>query len=316
MTRWWLLVQALVLSACTTQHTIGSTCENGICETAVMNPGIPCVFSTAEPMMSGSLVSDQACLIERIHKNDFDMAPCRLLFSLADQTRSCQSLGFATAGDISAMASVCEIPQLEADDRDERQPGPATGWFIQGPQLPASDVCAPSFYRFRLNGQLPVPGMTWLLCGAAIAAPEDVSPALRMGEQVLSVEPSRCAGLPPLPKRIPDGIGTLCETRAVPSEGFFTDRSYIDVRSQQCESGVCLVDATQSPSHWPCEPGTMCEQPSLEDYTYCSCRCDAAGDDSRAPCDCPPDFTCVKLLESDVVPDAVAGSYCVREFFL
>jgi hypothetical protein len=316
MTRWWLLVHVLLLSACTTQHTIGSTCENGICETAVVNPGIPCVFSTAEPMMTGSPVSDQACMNERVHKNESGMAPCRLFFSLAQQTRSCQSLGFATAEDGMASATVCEIPQLEEVDRDER-PSSATGWYIDGPPLPQSDVCgAVSLQRFRLNGPLPVPGTTWLSCGAAIAAPEDVSAALRMGDQPVSVAPSSCASLPPLPTRIPEGIGTLCATRVAPPGGYFTDRTYVDVRSQQCTSGVCLVDATQSLSPWPCAPGTMCDQPSLEDYTYCSCRCEAAGDDSRAPCTCPPDFTCAKVLDSDVVPDAVAGSYCVREFFL
>jgi hypothetical protein len=317
MTRRWLLVQALVLSACATQHTIGSTCENGMCETAVVDQGIPCVFSTAEPMMTGSLASDPACLTERIHKNQFDMTPCRLFFSLAQPTRSCQSLGFATAEDGMASSTVCEVPQLEAAVRAQTLSS-ATGWYIEGPPLPDNDDCNAALrQRFRLNGPLPVPGTTWLSCGTAIAAPEDVSPALRMGDEVLSVEPDSCARLPPLPKRTPDDIGALCEARAMPPAGFFTDRSYLDVRSEQCTSGVCLVDATQSPSPWPCAPGTMCGgEPSLLDYTYCSCRCDAAGDGSRAPCTCPPDFTCAKLLDSDVVPDGVAGSYCVREFFL
>jgi hypothetical protein len=312
----WLIVHALLLSACTTEHMVGSTCEQGVCATAVARPGIPCVFSTGAP---GGSADD--CLTERVHKSATDMAPCRAFFSLADPAVTCDSLGFATATDVSLpSATLCEIPQLEESQR-AATPRFATGWFIEGPPLPDGDACSDGTgQRFRLNGPPAVPAATRLSCGSAIAAPEDVSPALRMGEQALLVQPSSCAGLPPLPMRVPEDTGAVCVSRAIPPEGFFTDRTYIDVGSEQCTSGVCLVDATQSPSPWPCEAGTTgcsSDLPGLEDYTYCSCRCDAKGDDSRAPCECPMGFTCVnQLLASDVVPDAVAGSYCVREFFL
>jgi len=315
MTRWWLLVQALLLSACTTEHTIGSTCENGICETAVMDSRIPCVLSTAEPIMTSARASDEACLRERVYKSSLNMASCRMFLSMDPPALDCEPIGFSSAEDVGLMnTTVCEIPQLDEAERDETV-GFATGWYIEGPPLPAGACSSDAQQRFRLNGPLPVAGTVWLSCGAAFAAPEDVSAAQRMGDEIVSVEPGDCAGLPPLPKRTPDDIGALCEPRLNAPGGFFTDRTYIDVRSQQCTSGVCLVDATQSPS--PCEPGAMCAEPSLQDYTYCSCRCDAKGDNSRAPCSCPMGFTCAnQLLAADVVPDAVAGSYCVREFFL
>jgi len=316
MMRGWWLVHVLVLSACTTEHMIGSTCEEGVCETAVVNTRIPCVLSTGAP--AGSPQDDETCLSERVHKSSSDMAPCRAFFSVAEPSITCDSLGFATADDLSLpSATVCEIPQLEPSQR-ATAPRFTTGWFIEGPPLSDDDGCAAAAgQRFRLNAPLPVAGTTRLSCGSAIAAPEDVSPALRMGDEALLVEPNSCAGLPPLAKRIPDGIGTLCAASPVPRGGFFTDRTYIDVRSEQCATGVCLVDATQSPSPWPCEMGVDCDvPPPLADYSYCSCRCDAKGDDSRAPCTCPMGFTCAnQLLASQVVPASVAGSYCVREFF-
>lgn len=316
MTRGWWLVHALVLSACTNEHMIGSTCAEGVCETAVVDTRIPCVLATDAP--AGTPQDDEACLSERVHKSASDMAPCRAFLSVDDPLITCDSIGFATADDVSLpSATVCEIPQLERSQR-ATTPRFATGWFIEGPPLSEGDGCAAGAgQRFRLNAPPSVPGTTRLSCGSALAAPEDVSPALRMGDEPLRVEPNSCAGLPPLPKRIPDDIGTVCEARVAPVGGFFTDRTYIDVRSAQCTTGVCLVDAMQSPSPWPCEGGVDCsEPPSLADHTYCSCRCDAKGDVSRAPCTCPMGFTCVnQLLASQVVPDSVAGSYCVREFF-
>lgn len=311
MTRGWWLVCALALSACTNVHEIGSTCEDGLCETASTNPPTPCLFSTGAPNMSASREGsglDLVCLNENVHKDALDMAPCRFFFSLADRSVRCESMGFITTEGVGpADSTICELPQLQQVERAEQALDSATGWYIEGPPLPEADPCRDTgMQRLVLNGALPVAGTTWLSCGEAFAA----------GDEVLLVDPSSCGGLPPLPKLIPDDIGALCSARVRPPLGFYTDRSYVDVRSEQCTSGVCLVDAAQSASLWPCPADFMCEPPVLTELTYCSCRCEANGNDSRVPCACPSGYKCVQQLASELVPDGVAGGYCTKDIAL
>jgi len=320
MTRAWWLVCALALSACTNVHKVGSTCEDGICETASTSTPVPCVFSTGTPIMSASPEGsglDEVCLNDSVHKNDSGMVPCRLFFSLADRSVRCESMGFTTIQGIGPVDSnICELPQLEQGERTGAALGSATGWYVEGPQLPDVDPCRDvGVQRLVLNGQLPVDGTTWLSCGEAFADPEDVAPAL-MGDEVQLVDPIDCGGLPPLPKLTPDDIGALCSAHVRPPLGFYTDRSYVDVRSEQCTSGVCLVDAAQSATLWPCPEGFMCDEPALEELTYCSCRCDAGDNDSRVPCACPTGFSCVQQLASQLVPAGVAGGYCAKDIAL
>jgi hypothetical protein len=110
----------------------------------------------------------------------------------------------------------------------------------------------------------------------------------------------------PLPDPPPEDIGKPCATRVEPPNGFSVGPMYVDTRTQQCTSGVCLVDTLLA-----CKPPNDCSQGiNFDAATYCSCRCDAKGD-SRDPCDCPDGFGCFDVLNGDV-PDSLAGGYCVK----
>jgi hypothetical protein len=234
---------ALALSACTNQRKIGSTCEDGMCLTVETNPRIPCMVATGMAQITGSPTSIQdMCVIDRLYKDAGDMVPCRMFF-LSGAMTSCPQLGFTDSDDPSAPQGTCEIPQLDRFSRQNVPQGStATGWYVLGPGLPVSDTCAQvAEQRVRFNGPFTLPGSTWLSCAEAFATPETVSPALRTGEDVLHVAPDSCASLPPLPEIQPQDVGSVCTTRFRPPEGFFTNRTYVDLRSEQCETGVCFV---------------------------------------------------------------------------
>lgn len=318
MTRAWVVLCALCLGACTTERMIGSTCIDGVCDTAAASTRVPCLITTAQASLSNTpLAGNEVCVVDRVHKSDDDMAPCRLLLSIDDPQRSCTDLGLEEAlnapdGDL----RFCAFPQLVQGTRG-MVGGTATGWYLEGSPLPAADPCAPvASHHLRFNGELPSGTLPRLECVDAFADPATVSAVLRTGEDVLQIDPEGCAVLPPLPEPTPRDVGSVCSTRFEPPDGFFTNRTYVDARSEQCETGVCLVDATRAAQSWPCTPGDdACEDagaPELGNLTYCSCRCDAKGDQTRVACQCPSNFSCRDVLSNEA-PDALAGGYCVRE---
>jgi hypothetical protein len=318
MTRAWVVWCALWVGACTSQHDIGSACERGICLTTAPETRLPCLIATGTATIQGTPTAlDAMCVTDPVHMDDDGMAPCRMLFSAGDSDRTCASLGLEPALDITEVgASICEIPQLQADSRDTLEVT-ATGWYIEDP-LPPADACAPiASQHARLNGPLPINGMTWLVCVEAFADEASISDALRTDEDVQRVDPDSCDILPALPAETPDDIGSLCSPRFEPPQGFFTSRTYVDASSGQCKAGVCLVDATRSAQPWPCPDGDQrCRDagaPNLDNLSYCSCRCDANGDDSRVACRCPSGYACTDVVSGEA-PVVLAGGYCTRVF--
>lgn len=326
MTRAWVVWCALwvgactcLLGACTSQHDIGSLCERGICAMATLpaDTRVPCLVATGEAAIQGSPTAlDAMCVTDPVHMGDDGMAPCRMLFSVGDAGASCASIGLEPALDVADFgANVCEIAQLEADERDAFRMT-ATGWYIEDP-LPPADACASiASQHAHFNGPLPRFGMTRLVCVETFADESSISDALRTGEGV-RVDPDSCEILPALPAQTPDDIGTLCSTRFEPPEGFHTNRTYVDASSSQCKAGVCLVDAMRSPQAWPCAEGDRsCRDagpPDVGNLSYCSCRCDAKGDDSRVACQCPSGYACRDVVSGEA-PVVLAGGYCTRVF--
>jgi hypothetical protein len=315
MTRAWFVWCVLCVGACTTERMIGSTCIDGVCETAAASTRIPCLIATGPATIEAPPNAvDELCVTDLVHTDGDDMAPCRMLLLVDDPMQTCDGLGLDDALNApSASANVCEIPQLERGRRGVAAMS-ATGWYIE--EVSPTDPCASiGAQRARFDGAL-VSGTVRLECAHAFADPGSVSDQLRPGEDVLLVDPESCAGLPPLPERMPSEVGSLCSARFEPPEGFYTNRTHIDARSNQCETGVCLVDATRSAQQWPCLEGDeACADagpPDLGNLSYCSCRCDAKGDPSRVACQCPSGFSCRDVLSGEA-PGVLAGGYCMRE---
>ena len=143
------------------------------------------------------------------------------------------------------------------------------------------------------------------------------------------------------------GVGDPC----TPEDEFFDDFSgfslgevNVESRSFQCETRVCLVnkfqgrvscpygtngtnpDPTAVPTvnhNLPCElpppfegnvsvavlPQRADRRPEVS--VYCSCRCDAKGDTTRAECECPSGYVCQTALGPEA-PPSLAGGYCMR----
>lgn len=148
----------------------------------------------------------------------------------------------------------------------------------------------------------------------------------------------------------PGGVGDACipEDEYRPEfSGYGSSEVYVESRSFQCPTRLCLVDHFQGRVSCPygqtesdlslpgddpkrCRvPGTDGRQPNeaiqvavdpwltaraANDAVYCSCRCD--GPDPKAHyCDCPSGFACRELVPDLGALDSenLAGSYCVKD---
>lgn len=74
---------------------------------------------------------------------------------------------------------------------------------------------------------------------------------------------------------------------------------YIETRSLQCATRVCLV------YQW----NQRAEPEKRSERTFCTCRCDGEGDPTSF-CTCPEQFACTRVFVAGNV--GVRGSYCVR----
>jgi hypothetical protein len=132
--------------------------------------------------------------------------------------------------------------------------------------------------------------------------------------------------------------------------GFSTDEVDISTNDGQCGSGSCLVNhfrgrvscpygqdrAGIGPSGTPgcvtpgrCVPvsaanvdpsqgkavAAQCTDRAAADTVYCSCRCanvDGRTDGAGSYCACPDGLSCVQLVSSIGVNDALSGAYCIK----
>jgi hypothetical protein len=146
----------------------------------------------------------------------------------------------------------------------------------------------------------------------------------------------------------PGGLGDPClpESEYYPlMNGFALGEVYVETRSFQCESRVCLVNHFQGrvscpygqtqadltkPGNAPerCRvPGTTGDDPSEQvrlpvaawntarppaTAVYCSCRCH--GPDAEADyCECPSGFVCEPLTPTmNLAARQLEGSYCIK----
>ena len=74
---------------------------------------------------------------------------------------------------------------------------------------------------------------------------------------------------------------------------------YIETRSLQCATRVCLVYKWNQRS----EPERRPER------VFCTCRCDGEGDRTSF-CTCPEEFTCTSVFVAG--NPGIRGSYCIR----
>ncbi|HEU5077026.1 MAG TPA: hypothetical protein VFU02_22705 [Polyangiaceae bacterium] len=151
----------------------------------------------------------------------------------------------------------------------------------------------------------------------------------------------------------PGGVGDPCipedEYRAHFSN-FAASEVYVESRSFQCETRVCLVNHFQGRVSCPygqtsedlslppdaperCRiPGTDGDQAgesidvpvkawrverSPDESVYCSCRCDGPDEDAQY-CECPSGYSCEELVPDLGASEAtrtrrqLAGSYCIK----
>lgn len=302
----------LAALGCATEHPVGSTCPDGICETATLGAGVPCLIeSSPVGIVAPEPDTEVLCVRQRVPLLA-GMADCRLLLSLDGGPSACAGFGLETTE--SELGMLCELPQLTLGQRGEAAMR-ASGWYIEDGSAYDGACAGLADQGVVLNGPLPVGTRIWLHCAKALAHFSDAPPSRRSGRAPVVIAPQGCASLPPLTSRTPDDVGSYCEARIVPGDDFDfqSGTTYVDVRSEQCETGVCLIDASSAPLRVCVEAPAVCPPPVLDlsEVSYCSCRCDAKGDTSRAPCACPAGFTCADVL-SETAPAGLAGGYCMR----
>jgi len=305
----WLALA--LLAACRSEHPIGSTCEEGVCQVDTPGVAIPCLIETSKAYPSGSTADGDLC-IDYEFELAAGMAPCRAYLAYPEAAQLCDELALPIYEDDSpSTPPECELPQLEPDARDPTGET-LTGWYLEGPVLPSEECWSNGRFRLRFNGELPEGVEARLSCTTALAHFSDVALGQRRGELPVDVSIDSCGGLS-AQLQANDDVGYRCRTRVAPQAGWEYGKSYVDARSDQCSSGVCLVDTLSAPSFDPCNGVGMCaSQLAFDEATYCSCRCDTRGDPSPAPCQCPSGYACREVLHGEV-PDSLAGGYCVRE---
>jgi len=125
------------------------------------------------------------------------------------------------------------------------------------------------------------------------------------------------------------GVGDPCVPGEIPDDGFDGAEAYVQPRSAECRTGVCLVyQLSGIPFGAPgCETlddvaanPACASRDETDARVYCTCRCDAPPGTTTSLCDCPggdgPDdpagFSCVEVVDAPGAGAGVAGDYCVR----
>lgn len=134
------------------------------------------------------------------------------------------------------------------------------------------------------------------------------------------------------------GVGDPCEPEQIPEDGFKNTEVYLETRSLQCRTRVCLVNKlTGDPSVRvscneagadttcvvPCPSGDetcsgckirKCDlyvsPEAVEERVYCTCKCDGQDQDTIRCDECPDGFECCPAFT--IGPPGLRGSYCVR----
>jgi hypothetical protein len=117
------------------------------------------------------------------------------------------------------------------------------------------------------------------------------------------------------------GVGDPCEPETIPENGFQESEVYLETRSLQCRTRVCLVNHLQgdpsvsascgSPDADPARCALYVSPAEVEDRVYCTCKCDGQDKDTIRCEECPEGFQCCPAFT--IGPPGLRGSYCVRK---
>ncbi len=109
------------------------------------------------------------------------------------------------------------------------------------------------------------------------------------------------------------GVGDPCNPESIPEGGFVRTEAYLETSSVQCRTRVCMVYKLPGYPADSCPAGAVCASPEeTEDRIYCTCRCKAPAGSTASTCECPENYDCVEVLDSEFAGDGIRGSYCVK----
>ena len=107
------------------------------------------------------------------------------------------------------------------------------------------------------------------------------------------------------------GVGDPCEPEEVPDNGFQLTEVYLETRSLQCRTRVCMVNHLEGdPSVSDPQDPLYVSPADLERRVYCTCKCDGQDKDTIRCESCPDGFECCPAFT--IGPPGLRGSYCVR----
>lgn len=109
------------------------------------------------------------------------------------------------------------------------------------------------------------------------------------------------------------GVGDPCAPEDIPDDGFKESEVYLETRSLQCRTRVCMVNHLKGDPRVsdPTDLEHYVSPQKLEERVYCTCKCDAEDQDTIRCDSCPDGFECCPAFT--IGPPGLRGSYCVRK---
>jgi hypothetical protein len=306
-----LSASALLAAGCESTIPVGSECEDGVCPSASSVTQETCLVSSFRATIEvvnddenpSAPWADYLCIGRGLSLDPTGKVACELRWSLGDGSESppsgapkrCSDAPFLTPAE-AGVDDVCVVDQLTADQVG----GGDDGWWYDDS---IEDCLGDGNAGLRITaGAMPPTGTTVELRCARAQTTDD-------GE-VVDIDVNQCerADSETL------DLGAACLPEAIPESGFDPRVASVEMRSDQCQSEVCLVYALEGDPRPECEASEdhLCPTPAeIERAIYCSCRCDAPEGDPGPLCDCTDGFTCTPTL--DDAPPGIRGSYCVND---
>ncbi|HMJ10049.1 MAG TPA: hypothetical protein VK524_01525, partial [Polyangiaceae bacterium] len=238
----FLLLCACALACQTADELLGSACPHGVCAQATAaRDGLACAVSMDWWQIAVQPDDElpKQCLPTPILSSASGQLPCRMgirplapgVTLLALGVEQCADQPFLEAGSYSdpydhersVGGPFCFVRQLSAGQRGE---GGEEGWFyseLDG--CPRVELTAAA-KSFALAHDVDLQ----LICATASA------PNPEGGHS--SVDPDLCGDSNSVSTR---DVGAACMPSIIPEEGFDPHKAYFEARSEQCQTGGCLV---------------------------------------------------------------------------
>jgi hypothetical protein len=311
---------------------VGSACKNGVCPAALATEAPVCLAwdNTAQVQIVNApdlpnMKLDLLCLPRHLTRDDSGKVPCTVTWTLltdgsGDAPGHCSDLPFLTP---STDSTTCVVDQVAMNAGDAST---AEGWYYgEEPAKQCSAALDPAAIHFTDAARAPEGVLVSLAC----AFVQEVA-----ADGKLSSSDGEMCRLPSASAQDIKAVGEACLPKPVPEGGFSEQEVYVQTRSTECATGVCLAfhlngdptpgcteaDAGDTPAcgarrlgdgaHPECEHAPRCADPkNVDDRVYCSCRCKAP--DGADECKCPSGFVCIDALQN--AHDTLRGGYCVRD---